>query len=69
MPIVIGYLIGKALGNLIVGILSLLIKLLYRVVMGAAFVVKYSFMASRWLLGKLWYIGRAWYDEYRMNLR
>lgn len=69
MPIVIGYLIGKALGNLIVGIVSLVFKLLYWAAVVAARVVKHSYIASRWLLGMLWKAGRASYDDYKMNIR
>lgn len=67
MPIIIGYMIGKVIGNLLVAIIGLLFKALCWALMAAGYVVKYAFIALEWVIGMMWATGRDWYRNYKLN--
>ncbi len=69
MPLIIGWFIGKFIGTLIVSIITLLIKAAYYVLVGAWYVIKYTYIAMEWLFRKLWLCGKDLYEHYKLNLQ
>ncbi len=69
MPIIIGFYIGKIIGGMIVGIISLLIRLFCLSLVAAKHLVKYAFRFLDWFTGLLWMGSKRVYEYYKLNLR
>ena len=69
MPIVVGYLFGKMLGNLIVSIITLLFRMIRLVLILAGHVVRYAAIGVYRLMRKIWLGGMGLYEQYKLNYR
>ena len=69
MPVIIGWYIGQLLGNMIVGIITLLFRLIRIALKASVHIIRFVLIALEWLGGKLWLGGKGLYENYKLNLR
>ena len=69
MPVIIGWYIGKLIGNMIVGIITLLFRLIRIALKGSVHMIRFALIALEWLGKKLWLCGKGLFEYYKLNLR
>ena len=69
MPVIVGYLFGKMLGNLIGSIITLLFRMIRLVLILVGHVVRYAAIGGCWLMRKIWTGGMGLYEQYKLNYR
>ena len=69
MPVIIGYLIGKMIGNFIVAIIKILFALLRFAVILAVQLTKYAFLTAQYIIDKIWKGGRYAIEYYKLNIK